>query len=231
MKKNTRKNLRQLLTLCLCGLLLLLATGCQAQEADISLPAGEELEALESAVGYELDTLLDTLGLSEEDLTEPDLADLVPGLRDTNRYVELDTIRLRERIQINSDPAGTEYYGFSQYYLLYYPEKEGEDLVAPARALYDTLLETYGTPQSSIQDNMEPVTEEDWEKLSSGDETNLGDSWQVDEYTVLYFYVLLDGPYRRIELMYDWPELYQTRMVNQGNLDREDAPLYLEGVE
>ena len=178
-----------------------------------------------------MDTLLDTLGLSEEDLTEPDLTDLVPGLRDTNRYVELDSIRLRERIQINSDPAGTEYYGFSQYYLLYYPEKEGEDLVAPARALYDTLLETYGTPQSSIQDNMEPVTEEDWEKLSSGDETNLGDSWQVDEYTVLYFYVLLDGPYRRIELMYDWPELYQTRMVNQGYLAREDAPLYLEGVE
>ena len=31
--------------------------------------------------------------------------------------------------------------------------------------------------------------------------------------------------------MYDWPELYQTRMVNQGYLDREDAPLYLEGVE
>ena len=37
--------------------------------------------------------------------------------------------------------------------------------------------------------------------------------------------------YRRIELMYDWPELYQTRMVNQGYLAREDAPLYLEGVE
>ena len=55
MKKNTRKNLRQLLTLCLCGLLLLLATGCQAQEADISLPAGEELEALERAA-QELDS-------------------------------------------------------------------------------------------------------------------------------------------------------------------------------
>lgn len=78
-----------------------------------------------------MDTLLDTLGLSEEDLTEPDLTDLVPGLRDTNRYVELDTIRLRERIQINSDPAGTEYYGFSQYYLLYYPEKEGKTLLPP----------------------------------------------------------------------------------------------------
>ena len=78
---------------------------------------------------------------------------------------------------------------------------------------------------------MEPVTEEDWEKLSSGDETNLGDSWQVDEYTVLNFYVVLDGSYRRIELRYEWPELYETRMVNQGYLAREDAPLYLEGVE
>lgn len=119
MKKNTRKNLRQLLTLCLCGFFLLLATGCQAQEADISLPAGEELEALESAVGYDLDTLLDTLGLSEEDLTKPDLTDLVPGLRDTNRYVELDSIRLRERIQIISDTTGTEYYGFGAYYFYY----------------------------------------------------------------------------------------------------------------
>ena len=42
MKKNTRKNLRQLLTLCLCGLFLLLATGCQAQEADNYLPTGEQ---------------------------------------------------------------------------------------------------------------------------------------------------------------------------------------------
>ena len=186
------------------------------------------MEALESAVGYELDTLLDTLGLSEEDLTEPDLADLVPGLRDTNRYAELDTASAcgseskstpTRRARNTMDLANTIFF--------ITPEKEGEDLVAPARALYDTLLETYGTPQSSIQDNMEPVTEEDWEKLSSGDETNLGDSWQVDEYTVLYFYVLLDGPYRRIELMYDWPELYQTRMVNQGYLARRGRPPYI----
>ena len=209
--------------------------GCQSKSI-INIPTENEIMGLEDAVGYNLDNLLDKLNLSEKDLSASGIQN-VNGMYDTNRFVHCGDLELRERIQIISDTTGTEYYGFGAYYFYYEVLAPNKDLLNEfpdnAKALYNSLKTIYGAPVGPSAENPgEAVLEEkDWEDFVAGDNPSVSDNWELGNYTDVGFSVTMSEDLLRLELSYTWPELYQTRMVNHGYLAREDAPLYLEGVE
>lgn len=62
------KVIKRYVIVCSCILLFPLLSACQTRETSISLPKDEQIVSLESAVGYDLDTVLDTLGLTKKAL-------------------------------------------------------------------------------------------------------------------------------------------------------------------
>ena len=81
---------RKLISLVLCVILFLSFASCSqpAGEGGTGLPSEEELAKAESAIGYDLDTTLKALGLSEEDITAMDAN--FPGVYDVNEPREID---------------------------------------------------------------------------------------------------------------------------------------------
>ena len=215
------KVIKRYVIVCSCILLFPLLSACQTRETSISLPKDEQIVSLESAVGYDLDTVLDTLGLTKKSLTE--LA--VPGYWATGRSADLSDKGFEERVLINHDSEGTESYGFSQYSFVYQSDESIDSFSATAEAVLSELDNLYGPAE------YQPLVEEDWIQFLEGESVPIKAMWQLANYTYLSFDVLPSDGASTISLIYSGPELYQTRMVNQGYLDREDALFYLEGVE
>lgn len=207
---------RKLVSLMLCVALLCLVSGCSqpAEEGGTGLPSEEELAKAESAIGYDLDTTLKALGLSEEDITAMDAN--FPGVYDVNEPREIDGLEYQERIYINSTTNGFITFDFT------YIAEDGEGFTEHVKSLYAQLEKAYGEP---VEDTGLARTGE-WERFENGVE----DSWETmwdgigGGETRLQMSVTNSQETCGMILMYSAPYLYEERMAESGGNSSSPAP-------
>lgn len=207
---------RKLISLVLCVILFLSFASCSqpAGEGGTGLPSAEELAKAESAIGYDLDTTLKALGLSEEDITAMDAN--FPGVYDVNEPREIDGLEYQERIYINSTTNGFITFDFT------YIAEDGEGFTEHVKSLYAQLEKAYGEP---VEDTGLAKTGE-WERFENGVEDRWETMWDGigGGETRLQMSVTNSQETCGMILMYSAPYLYEERMAESGGNSSSPAP-------
>ena len=207
---------RKLISLVLCVILFLSFASCSqpAGEGGTGLPSEEELAKAESAIGYDLDTTLKALGLSEEDITAMDAN--FPGVYDVNEPREIDGLEYQERIYINYTTNGSITFDFT------YIAEDGEGFTEHVKSLYAQLEKAYGEP---VEDTGLARTGE-WERFENGVEDRWETMWDGigGGETRLQMSVTNSQETCGMILMYSAPYLYEERMAESGGNSSSPAP-------
>lgn len=207
---------RKLISLVLCVILFLSFASCSqpAEEGGTGLPSEEALAKAESAIGYDLDTTLKALGLSEEDITAMDAN--FPGVYDVNEPREIDGLEYQERIYINSTTNGFITFDFT------YIAEDGEGFTEHVKSLYAQLEKAYGEP---VEDIGLAKTGE-WERFENGVEDRWETMWDGigGGETRLQMSVTNSQETCGMILMYSAPYLYEERMAESGGNSSSPAP-------
>lgn len=207
---------RKLISLVLCVILFLSFASCSqpAEEGGTGLPSEEALAKAESAIGYDLDTTLKALGLSEEDITAMDAN--FPGVYDVNEPREIDGLEYQERIYINSTTNGFITFDFT------YIAEDGEGFTEHVKSLYAQLEKAYGEP---VEDIGLAKTGE-WERFENGVEDRWETMWDGigGGETRLQMSVTNSQETCGMILMYSAPYLYEEWMAESGGNSSSPAP-------
>ena len=207
---------RKLISLVLCVILFLSFASCSqpAEEGGTGLPSEEALAKAESAIGYDLDTTLKALGLSEEDITAMDAN--FPGVYDVNEPRQIDGLEYQERIYINSTTNGFITFDFT------YIAEDGEGFTEHVKSLYAQLEKAYGEP---VEDTGLTKTGE-WERFENGVEDRWETMWDGigGGETRLQMSVTNSQETCGMILMYSAPYLYEERMAASGGDSSSHSP-------